>query len=252
VVWRCCFDWDTGEHFTALVALEKLQPFVFLLGVCLVLLGLWGGKADEKAFVGAFAIALVYSLLALFAVGATSVRGSGAIKETKSYRWPADLLPVQQVTALTACLIRHEYLHTENGFRNSLKEIGPNWNCIADIPDPMSYQRYWISYSPIKDGKAGKNMDFRIRALLAGNAGIGRSGPVVSDGRGELLTFSGGFADAAPRPPNTAPKYVHETFDPNGESLGTSIQLAVRSYGNKNIGSAPQSLDEIRGYRCAR
>jgi hypothetical protein len=101
--------WDTGEAYRNLVALRNFIPISLLGCIWLLVSAFLQGRGFRATFAVTSCIAVVYSLLAILLVGQLSVLGSGALKEKRAYETPATIVPVPQVRALTACLVRHQF-----------------------------------------------------------------------------------------------------------------------------------------------
>jgi len=183
--------WDTGEAYRYLVALRGFIPISFLGGLWLLASASRQRGEDRVAFNVSVGVTIGYAVLALLLMGGLSVAGSGVVKEKKNFEAPVTVLPVPQVRALTACLIRRQFAHPEDGFPSSLKAIGSDWNCDMEVADPGIFPKFWIFYSPVKDPTTHRITDFRIQAVPADpvNKGMFATAPVVSDGRGAILSF---------------------------------------------------------------
>ncbi len=187
--------WDTGERLQHLVALRELLPLCFLASLWLLVSAVLQGKGNGRAFFASFGIAVACLVAGLYLTGRMSVPGSGLLKEKKAYERPTTI-PDKQVRALTACLLRHQFLHPKEGFPNSLKSIQPDWNCDPEITRANAFPRYWIFYSPGPDQSTRQIVDFCIQAVPTEK---GRLEPVASDSRGEILKIYGPAASNAQR-----------------------------------------------------
>src|SRR5262249_37784143 len=127
--------------------------------------------------------------LVLATVG--NVPASGQEKEKQAWIVPSTLV-VPAVRSVTACLIRHRFLHPDKGFPRTLAEIRADSNCDQDALTPGRIKDYWFFYEPI-EGVGGKVTDFHLLAMPAeAPRPNSRSydDPVMSDGRGIVFTYN--------------------------------------------------------------
>jgi hypothetical protein len=176
--------WDSGNRRTSLVALEHFVPVCLVVALYVVVSGWLCGKGKRGAFLGNAAIGAGCFVIAFLLIIAASVPGSGAEKEKATYL-QAPMHPDAHLRMVAACLIRHHFLHPEDGFPSSLAAISPDWNCdLAAAADPWAMPGYWVHYSAVDGSK-----DFRLEAIpVEGNIWQLVAG---SDSRGEVFEFRG-------------------------------------------------------------
>jgi hypothetical protein len=229
---------DTGDSHRSLVALRGFIPIPFLASLWLLKSASRQRAQNRSVFDVSVGVAIGYAVLALFVTRSTAVAGSGVIEEKRNFELPLEIIPTAPVRALTACLIRHRFLHPEADFPASLKAASVDWNCDTEITNPGGYAKYWIFYSPVRDLTTRRNTDFRIEAIPTDQRLLYVQ-PVVSDGRGAILSF----------PPN-------QTVN-SGDSPTLSIYVVrnrVLEFMQKDFaGRPPLSLDEFQnGQQGAR
>ena len=246
--------WDTQNRFRNLVALQHFLPICLLAFLCLSVCAFRQGKGNRRFFWIGSGLGAGYIVLALVLIVATSVRGSGSEKEKKVYQANApgfitngntDGLAVAQVRALTACLIRHRYLHPGEGFPASLEAIEPDWNCSLTATDPGMVPGFWLFYSPLKQSFSGSASDFRMESVPSEK---GSGNPVASDKRGEIITFFGLSATAEQkRLANLTGHFSVQTIDSDGQANALyTVRNGVRQFmHDHNLEVPPHSLDGV-------
>jgi hypothetical protein len=176
--------WDTRNPRFSLVQFQDFVPVCLIVCLGVVAAAWLCGKGNLGAFAKAAGIGLGVFVVASFLFGASQVRGSGEAKE-KAFYVPPAVSPEYHLQMVTACLIRHRYLHPEDEFPSSLAAIAPDWNCEAAANDPFALPGYWIYYSAVDGGR-----DFHLEAITT-EKGRNFQHVSTSDGRGEILNFSG-------------------------------------------------------------
>lgn len=189
--------WDTQTRYRSLVALQHFLPLCLVVAACILVIAWPYAKNSRSAFVAAAGMGVACFIVASLLIAGTSVRGSGEVKEKTAYEPPVTQ-PEKYVRVVTACLIRHQFLHPEEGFPASLKDVRPDWKCDAVIGDPGALHGYWIFYSTVRDDSAPHGKDFRLETVPIER---GRNFEFVAAGdrRGEAFVFLGLNASAAER-----------------------------------------------------
>jgi hypothetical protein len=226
---------DRGGY---LATLEKFLWVCLAYAVWTLIIS-WGyGKGQRRAFgmyvlIGITCFVLVFSL-----INAAAVKGSGEAKEKMRFQPPAPR-PEFHVQAVAACLIRHHFLHPDEGFPSSLAEIRPDWNCDWKLSDPWTLYKYWVYYSPVDHSPRGFQ-DFRIASVFTDDRAWLVS---AADKRGEVISLQGAGLSAAER---TRQRLPFRTADADANILHTlfSVRDDVKRYmDTHDPANAPSSLD---------
>jgi hypothetical protein len=233
-----------GGRRPILHALANYLGIAFLVGVWLAV-SAWKAKRDLRKFSLASGAAVAYFIFAYFLAGLTIVPGNGAIKGKGSHVVPLNSAG-STIGALTACLIRHKFLHPEDGFPGSLGQIPSGWNCDMKLTNPASIPEYWVFYSPVKDPLTGRMSDFRIQAVPIVRAEEAVGSPIVSDGRGEILAYWGWGWTRSQRASQEA-YYIQSDFDFTDFQWACvdHISRSTRNFMKKHdLVRAPDSIQE--------
>jgi hypothetical protein len=222
--------WDTGQSFTNLLALKGLIPVSALGAICLLVPAFRERGRSRKAFFISAAGTIGYALLAFPLILLLSVRGSGALNERNAYERPGRPLPgstaigpTVQVMAIAGCLLRHQFLHPQDGFPSSLTNIRTDWNCNPEIANAGISPGYWLFYSPARGLFTRRIADFRIQDLPA-ERDTTQWGPIVTDGRGGILGFEKLSGTAAWRKKAYGSDSPFQTVD-RGDSPAQSVYV---------------------------
>ena len=227
---------DRGGY---LAALDKFFWPCLFFAICALVVAWFHGRGQRRMFVTYGLMGLASFALVCFLISAASVRGSGEIKQQARFQ-QAGTRPDSHVMAIAACLIRHHFLHPDEGFPSSLSDIQPDWNCSWKLSDPWALNKYWIYYSPMDRSYRGYQ-DFRVASVFTDN-----NAWLVSaiDKRGEVLQLQGTGLSAAERRRRELPLRTV-----NGEGILHTLFLvrdAVTTYMNAHDPkNAPQSLDAV-------
>ena len=245
--------WDTGQWFRNLLALEVTIPLSVLAGIWLLVSAFRERRRNHKAFFVNAAGTIGYAFLAFLLMLLLSVRGSGALNERKAWERPGRPLPgskvigpTTQVMAITACLLRHQFLHPQDGFPNSLRNIATDWNCNPEIANAGISPGYWLFYSPVKGLFTRRIADFRIQDLPA-ERDTTQWGPIVTDGRGGILGFEKLSGTAAWRKKTSGSDSPFQIVD-RGDSPVQSVYAVrdkIREFMGINPSSAPPSPEGV-------
>lgn len=234
--------WDTGDRYLNLVALQHFLPVCFVVALALLAMAWMQGSGNRAPFVKAAFLGVVCFVVVLFLTFVSGAAGSGDAKQRAAFQTPSTS-PSSHVTAIAACLIRHQFLHPQEGVPASLQEIHSDWNCDASLADPAGLHGYWIFYSRGNGNSLPGGKDFRIEAVPTEK---GRQvGDVAGiDGRGEALDFRGLGATPAQR----GPHFSIQTVDAGGGALHIlrTVRGNVRGYMETHDPlTAPPSLDGV-------
>jgi hypothetical protein len=245
--------WDTGHWFRNLLSLKGFIPISMVGGIWLLVSAFRQRRGSPKAFFVTVTSTIGYAVLAFLLMFLLSVRGGGALNERRAWERPGRPLPGSkvigpgaQVMAITACLLRHRFLHPQDGFPNSLTNIAPDWNCNPEITNPSISPGYWLFYSPVKGLFTRRIADFRILDLPAeGDTLVW--GPLVTDGRGEILGFQKLIGDAAWRRKTYGSESPFQTIN-RSDSPTESIYVVrdrVLAFMRTNHSDPPPSLEGV-------
>ena len=233
--------WEMRKGY--LVDFENFLPICVLTAVW-ILAGAWRHGRNKRRVFSAYAGVGVGCFVAVaLLLTATSVQGSGEAKEKARYQSP-NLSPYYHVRAVAACLIRHRFLHREEGFPSSLSSIGADWNCSPEFSDPWSLPAYLIHYSALEHSSSGFD-DFRLESIPADRSYV--LGPVsASDKRGEVFEFRGLDATAAQRKAAQG-HFSVQTVDPDTILYHLlNMRGHIKAYmAAHDPANAPASLDGI-------
>jgi len=183
--------WDNDKIYVNLVALKHLFPYLMACSVVLAIAAFPAGRGLRRAFYAGAGVATVYAFLAIFLASISSVPGSAARKEQQTWIVPSNVI-VPAMRSMTACLIRHHFAHSHQGFPRSLADIGDDWNCDRGLLQPGSIKDYWIFYTPV-EGDGTRVTDFRLIAVPTETGGKNArlSGdPIMSDARGIIFAYN--------------------------------------------------------------
>ena len=176
--------WEFAGTYRGLVAFEKFLPVCLISALWLLLCAFSQRNDNRRAFVKSAGVGVACVVIAVALMAAASVPGSGEVKSKAAHQSVA-FSAEMHVRALAACLIRHQFLHPEQGFPSSLSGIGPDWNCDPKLADPWGFPGYWTLYSAVIDPSTGRAADFRVQATP-----LERGGWAAADRRGEVLRFT--------------------------------------------------------------
>lgn len=185
-----------------------------------------------------------YCLFAIYVVSAISVPGSGAAK-TKEYesllRQTSQSVGAPEMGALTACLIREQNLHPENGFPKSLAQIRGSLNCdAAHLAYPTAIKGYWLFYWPIEEEGSRKITDFRLQAVSMDSVPYSI---LMSDKRGIILEYKWISAQKDQKPISPDAQYLR-SVGPGCVGIRL-LQNAIRNYMQRHeTGVLPQSIQD--------
>lgn len=233
--------WEFAGTYRGLVALGKFLPVCLLSSLWLLACAFFQGKGNRRPFLKSSSIGVACIVLALALMAATAVRGSGEAKSKAAHQGVA-FSAENHVRAVAACLIRHQFLHPEEGFPRSLSAIGPDWNCDPQIADPWGFPGYWTLYSAVTDS-TGRAVDFRVQAIP-----LGRGMWAAADRRGEVLWFSPlGEGALHKKPTNVSGSPYVVAVDPqNILAVVYGVRNSLREYmRTHDPGRAPSSLTGV-------
>ncbi len=182
---------DRGGY---LAALDKFLWFCLAYAGWTLVVSWRCGKGQRQAFGIYVLIGVSCFVLVFFLINAAAVKGSGEAKEKMRFQQPTPHSD-SHIRAVAACLIRHHFLHPDEGFPSSLADIQPDWNCDWKLRDPWALYKYWIYYSPV-DHSPGGYQDFRVASIFTDNSAWLVS---AADNRGDVIELQGAGLSAAER-----------------------------------------------------
>jgi hypothetical protein len=230
--------WEFANRYRGLVALEHFLPVCLLSSLWLLARAFSERKGDRRPFLNSSGIGVASVFVALALMAATAVHGSGEAKAKAAYQ-EIGFDSEEHIRAVAACLIRHQFLHPEEGFPSSLSAIGPDWNCDRQIADPWGLPGYWTLYSAVIDRSTGRAVDFRVQSIPLENGEW-----AGADKRGEVLVFTPVRENAVRRKPahNSGRPYVMAVDRQNILSAVYEVRSKVRYYmSTHDLGHAPSS-----------
>lgn len=235
--------WEMQKGY--LVDFENFLPVCVLTAIWVLAAGWRYRRNDRRVFSQYAGIGVGCLVVVALLLAAASVQGSGEAKEKARYQAP-NLSPHYHVRAVAACLIRHRFLHPQEGFPSSLSSIGADWNCDAELSNPWALHGYWIHCSGVHHGNSGFE-DFRLESIPADRTYV--LGPVsASDKRGEVFELRGLDAMAAQRKAaNKTGHFSVQTVDADTILFHLlNIRGHIKAYmAAHDPANAPASLDGI-------
>jgi hypothetical protein len=156
--------WDTGDRYPNLVAVEHVLPICVLIALAVMALAWTHGEGNRAPFVKAAGVGAGCFFATSLLIFVSALSGSGDSKLKAAYLAPSTD-PEKHVSAVAACLIRHQFLHPEEAFPASLQDIRSDWKCDAAFRDPAGLRGYWFFYSRLNDGSVPGGEDFRLEAV---------------------------------------------------------------------------------------
>lgn len=236
--------WEFAGTYRGLVAFQNFLPICLISALWLAFCAFSLRRNNLRVFLrwtGAGFASLVIALVMMFV---TSVPGSGEAKSDLAHQ-RVDYSGDAHVRAVAACLIRHKFLHPEEGFPRSLDAIKPDWNCDPKLADPWGLHGYWTLYSPMIDPDTHRAVDFRVQAIpLETGAWSG------VDSRGEVLEYTAvrenviAAQRSGKRPYKKA--WGREGIFPFAYSVRDSIREYMRTHDPQR---APDSLSGVQEYQ---
>jgi hypothetical protein len=230
-------NWMRHPPYPHLADLRHALGPALLVSACVIIFASLNRK-ENRAFAVGCATGIFYSTAA-FILGylIISIPGSGAEKAKESdEQVPPVVAAAPILRSLTACLIRHQADHPQDGFPESLENIDASWRCDEEPFKPTSLKHYWTTYRPLKDSQSGRNTDFRIQAISADSVYYS---VLVSDKRGMLLEYQQWGVQ-------NPPVAYRVAFAPNiyGSDIG-DLALSVRNFMNTfGHGAPPPSIQD--------
>jgi hypothetical protein len=234
--------WEFAGRYRGLVAFEHFVPVCMISALWLILCARSRRNEDRGTFMKSSGIGVAGVVIAFALMSAASVTGSGEVKTKAAYQGVAYSAEIH-VRAVAACLIRHQFLHPEQGFPSSLSSIGPDWNCDSKLADPWGFRGYCTLYSTVIDPASRRAVDFRVQAIP-----LERGLWAAADGRGEVLVFTPVRENAIRRKPAKTSGRPHEMAVDRGEILPVvyDIRGNVREYMREHDRrGAPSSLSGL-------
>jgi hypothetical protein len=218
--------WEFAGTYRGLVAFEKFLPVCLISALWLLVCAFSQRNDNRHAFLKSAGVGVACIVFALALMAAASVPGSAEVKSKKAHQ-SAAFSGEMHVRAVAACLIRHQFLHPEQGFPSSLSNIGSEWNCDPKLADPWAFPGYWMLYSVVIDPSSHRAVDFRVQAIP-----LERGEWAAADRRGEVLQFTSVGENAVRKKPvNTSGRPYVMAVDPH-EILPVvyDVQNSVREY----------------------
>lgn len=226
------------------LAAFRMALFPALIVCLLVMLFACSNLKKIVPFLISAVCGFLYGIVAISLGSAISIPGSGPAK-TKEYesllRQSSQFVGAPEMTALTACLIREQNLHSENGFPKSLAQMRSSLKCGATrFADPTAIRGYWLFYWPIGDEGSKKITDFRLQAVSMDSV---PDSVLMSDKRGIIFEYKRFLApeDRKPIPPGA--QYLRSAAQGCGGVR--LLQNAIRNYSQRHgTRVLPQSIQD--------
>jgi hypothetical protein len=226
--------WDTRDVYRNLVELRKLLPVAFLLAVSLTIFSWPCGKRRRSRFFAGFATLLIYFIPAFSTLSYLTLVGSGARKQDNAWSSASDQA-FHVLTSITACLIRHQFLHPDAGLPASLSDVPPDWDCDMYYLKPQPVEGYVLTYSPWVDSATGRVTKFQLTAVPYTKSRNGASYvPLMIDSRGIF------FSDRL-WPEGNNPRFIQTS---SGSDL-IRVQKLAQDFIQKHAGHAPASYSDL-------
>ena len=245
--------WDTGPWFRNLLALKEFIPITMAASGWLLASGFRQRGRIRKAFFAPVAWTLGYAVLAFPLMLLLAVRGSGAGNESKAYDRPARPVagstaigPVAQIRAVDGCLLRHRFLHPEDGFPSSLRNIGADWNCNPEIANHAAARGFWLVYSPVTHLFTHGIADFRVQDIPAQRDTM-QWEPLAADARGEIFGWQKLYGNAAFRKQTWGSESAFQIMN-MGDSPAQSVYFVrdrLLAFMRTNGSGPPPSLEGV-------
>lgn len=236
--------WDSRPVY--LVEFEHFLPVCALTAVYTIAAA-WRYRRNNRTVFSAYAGVGVGCFVGVAVLlSAASIPGSGEEKEKASFI-PAVVAPYDHIRAVAACLIRHRFLHPQEGFPSDLSAITPDWNCSEESSDLWALHGNRIFYSAVDHSGSGFG-DFRLESIPA-DRGKMYVEVSASDKRGEVFVFRGLTATAAQRKAaNEGGHFSVQTVDFTSDALGHLLNIRghIKAYmAAHDPANAPASLDGV-------
>jgi hypothetical protein len=180
--------WTSRGVYKNLVAFQRLQLAIFIIGIPLMILSWRFGKGKRVRFWTFVGISIAYLFVSMPLLAKLTEPGSGARKEQAAWATPSQEA-YRDMMALGGCLIRGQALHSNVGFPHSLAQIPADWKCDRKYARAQPVLQYTLDYTPRVDASDGRATDFRLVVVPLQNAG-GRIAPLMMDRRGILFAYA--------------------------------------------------------------
>jgi len=229
-------NWMRQPTYPHLADFRSALAPAFLVSVCVMIFAILNRK-ESRGFVAGFAAGISYYTLAFILGLVISIPGSGAEKARDAdERVPPSVAAAPILRSLTACLIRHQADHPQEGFPDSLEKIDASWGCDVGSFKPTRLNHYWTSYRPVKDSQSGRNTDFRIQAISVNTLYYS---VLVSDERGMVLEYQQWGVQHPPVAYRVA--FAPHVYGSDIEMVALSVKNFTNTFGH---GVPPPSIQD--------